>query len=369
MRKLEYTVRFTTPAFLGNAEQKGQWRTPPFKALIRQWWRVVKARDFSYDHHRLLEAEKRLFGAAAEEGKPWGRSKVLIRLDEWREGTLSHVDRRLTVYHPEAGDGQGGREMGANLYLGYGPVNSERSAIASDATPTKLQIRCPEENLDELQVAMQLAAWFGTLGSRSRNGWGALQLEGESVKGFADLDTDTVMSVAVARMLSDCLDRDWPHALGSDADGAPLVWRLLRVRESEKGQKQLVAFDTWQEVMRELARIKIAFRTSGFFEFNGGGTGGHPVPQARHILAYPAGRNHTVAAQGWAHDGRLASQLRFKLLRHGTGYAGVIAHFPCALPAHMAVAFPSGLPDQLAVWQEIHRLLGEERKNGLIRIK
>ncbi len=29
MNKLEYTVRFVTPAFLGNAEQKGQWRTPP----------------------------------------------------------------------------------------------------------------------------------------------------------------------------------------------------------------------------------------------------------------------------------------------------------------------------------------------------
>ncbi len=41
MQKLTYEVRFTTPAFLGNAEQKGQWRTPPFKALLRQWWRVA----------------------------------------------------------------------------------------------------------------------------------------------------------------------------------------------------------------------------------------------------------------------------------------------------------------------------------------
>lgn len=39
MKKLEYQVSFTTPAFLGNAEQQAQWRTPPFKALIRQWWR------------------------------------------------------------------------------------------------------------------------------------------------------------------------------------------------------------------------------------------------------------------------------------------------------------------------------------------
>jgi CRISPR-associated protein Cmr1 len=38
MVKQTYTVRFVTPAFLGNVEQQGQWRTPPFKALLRQWW-------------------------------------------------------------------------------------------------------------------------------------------------------------------------------------------------------------------------------------------------------------------------------------------------------------------------------------------
>ncbi len=43
MKKLEYQVAFTTPAFLGNADQQAQWRTPPFKALLRQWWRVVHA--------------------------------------------------------------------------------------------------------------------------------------------------------------------------------------------------------------------------------------------------------------------------------------------------------------------------------------
>ncbi len=31
MQELSYTVSFTTPAFLGNAEQQAQWRTPPFR--------------------------------------------------------------------------------------------------------------------------------------------------------------------------------------------------------------------------------------------------------------------------------------------------------------------------------------------------
>ena len=33
MVKQQYTVSFVTPAFLGDAEQNGAWRTPPFKAL------------------------------------------------------------------------------------------------------------------------------------------------------------------------------------------------------------------------------------------------------------------------------------------------------------------------------------------------
>jgi len=34
MRKLEYQVNFTTPAFLGNAEQVGQWCTPLVVMLV-----------------------------------------------------------------------------------------------------------------------------------------------------------------------------------------------------------------------------------------------------------------------------------------------------------------------------------------------
>lgn len=38
MKRFEYQVKFLTPAFLGDAEQSGRWRTPPLKTLLRQWW-------------------------------------------------------------------------------------------------------------------------------------------------------------------------------------------------------------------------------------------------------------------------------------------------------------------------------------------
>ncbi|MCB1974852.1 MAG: hypothetical protein KDE65_10450 [Burkholderiaceae bacterium] len=45
MKTYRYQLSFTTPAFLGNASQQAQWRTPPIKGLLRQWWRAWVKRD------------------------------------------------------------------------------------------------------------------------------------------------------------------------------------------------------------------------------------------------------------------------------------------------------------------------------------
>src|SRR5690554_4603831 len=104
MKQLNYTVRFLTPAFLGNAEQEGQWRTPPFKALLRQWWRVAYAaeKNFSVDIASMRREEGLLFGHAwleddkNEQGNKISarKSQVRIRLnstepgrDAWLVGT------------------------------------------------------------------------------------------------------------------------------------------------------------------------------------------------------------------------------------------------------------------------------------------
>ena len=65
-----YTLHFATPAFLGNAEQSGQWRTPPIKALLRQWWRVAYAagQPGAVNVSAMREAEGRLFGSASHNG-------------------------------------------------------------------------------------------------------------------------------------------------------------------------------------------------------------------------------------------------------------------------------------------------------------
>ncbi|APW46299.1 hypothetical protein [Rhodoferax antarcticus] len=375
MQTLTYQVSFNTPAFLGNAEQQAQWRTPPFKALLRQWWRVVKAPDVGYDHHALLRLENELFGSAGAsdaDSTGGGRSKVQLRLSSWDAGGLTSVPTGEMVSHTEVPGGK----VGANLYLGYGPIGGQtRSAIKpGSSAPIALKLRCPIEHGADLRKAMQLVAWFGTLGSRSRNGWGSLHLEApsgeQSVLGFSDLaNANFLMETSPLLSLTDCLSRDWRAALGTD-DTAPLVWRLFQLGpRNQDGKLPLEPFVKWEDAMRELARIKIAVRTSEFFSFHkhGGGKEGHPQPLPRHILAYPAGSKHKVDASGWKDQGRMANQVVFKVHRWKTGFTATIAHFPTTTPLHMAHKLH--LPDARLVWQEVHHLLDVERSKGLLRIK
>lgn len=257
-----------------------------------------------------------------------------------------------------------GGQVGANLYLGYGPIGGQtRNAIAPTEAAHTLTIQCPDDCVQEIQKAMQLAAWFGTLGSRSRNGWGAVHIEGAEIKDFSKLNQANLTAVIEPRPLDECLRKEWLHALAMDGTGLPLVWRLLKKNDEKK---TLEPFPSWEAVMKELARIKIAVRTAGHFGFSGGGRGGHPAPLPRHILAYPAGSQHKVDAPGWGQNGRLANQVLFKVHRHHNGFAATIAHFPSAVPTHMAGNLP--LPNQGAVWREVHRLL--DRENPVLsRIK
>ena len=362
MRTLTYHVSFNTPAFLGNAEQQAQWRTPPLKALIRQWWRVVKAPQVGYSYRELLTLENALFGAAFDDGEAKShRSLVQLRLSDWGLGGLSSVAKGEMVRHQEVP----GQQVGANLYLGYGPIGGSvhRSAIKpATVAQATLKLRFPSEHEHDIKLALQMAHWFGSVGSRSRNGFGSIHFEGESILFAKDLNTNVLSQARLLLPLSDCLRRDWAHAIGGSNTHAPAIWRLLKVQGN-----QLTGFDRWEDVMLKLAEIKIAVRTSEFFEFQGGGKEGHLKPQPRHFLSYPSGSNHSVKA--WGKDGRMANQVRFKVHRRLDGkFMAVVAHLPCALPQRMAEAVRAGVPEQVQAWAEVHRILDSQKRQGLIRL-
>jgi len=337
MKKRIYDVSFTTPAFLGDANQKGQWRTPAFKALIRQWWRVVVAKDCGYNMAKIREREAALFGCAADENGG-GKSKLRLRLGEWKKGSFNDKLTDDKVKHPEVKF-----KVGSELYLGYGPIGYKKGkgtvvnmqhSIAPDES-NQLKVMFPAHS--DIEKAIQLAACLGTLGGRSRNGWGSLQMQGEDIQSMDVLLSGKDCFTNISRPLMDCLKHDWPHAIGTDHDDL-LMWKTDD-------------FDTWKNVIKKLAEVKIAFRTQFVFlsrsDF-----------EDRHLLAYPV-THHSV--REWGQQKRIANQIRFKVVKQDERFVGIVFHLPCALHKDLAnkLRKPPTVQEQKDIWEKVHESLDQ----------
>ncbi len=341
-----YTLRFITPAFMGNAEQSGQWRTPPIKALWRQWWRVAYAADQrgSVDVAAMRSVEAGLFGAATDNSAH--KSELRLRLSRWDAGrpTPWQGADSERVVHSEV-KGRDGRPapVGPLLYLGYGPLRflqgqtalKAKAAVQADEKAV-LSVAFPSASAEapHLSLALQLMNLYGTLGGRSRNAWGSFDLRPADA---ATPDLPHALDSRLTARWQDALRLDWPHALGCDEHG-PLIW-------------QTEALADWKAVMRRLAEVKIGLRAQ--FKFPNQVQPPHARPLQRHWLSYPV-TNHKVV--GWKEGGaggefRLPNSLRFKVRIGDDGKLhGVIFHLPCRPPEK----FKPQLSELMDVWQQVH---------------
>ncbi|MDO5623714.1 MAG: hypothetical protein Q4G71_03400 [Pseudomonadota bacterium] len=344
MQTLSYHLSFNTPAFMGNAQQSAQWRTPPIKALLRQWWRVAVAWQIDYDVEKLRERENALFGVAAD-GDKSSKSLVRLRLSHWSKGKLEDWPRHGTVFHPEVKNSH----IGSDLYLGFGPLGytgattiKHKPAIHAGDSAT-LRLSMPEEHAQDIATALWLMHQYAALGGRSRNGWGSLCLTP------ADEHTPPLQGRPIKEWTRDwnkALTLDWPHAIGHDAHGL-LVWKTR-------------PFADWPQLIQELARLKIALRTQQF-KFTTGKNA--PRPEDRHWLSYPV-TNHSVGS--WGGSLRLPNSLRFKVRaapENPEQVIGVIFHMPCLPPD----AFKPDTTAITRVWQQVHQLL-DKPEQALNRI-
>lgn len=351
MQKRVYTVRFNTPAFLGNAEQSGQWRTPPFKALLRQWWRVAYAARQGFNNvnvTRMREVEGRLFGNAwlmreAESKQDFSKSRVLMRLSYWDEGKLKQWQenrQESNVHHKEVQNNNG--NISANLYLGFGPLRGthlKANAAIQAGETAELSIAVPDEQAELIWQALWLMDQYGTIGGRSRNGWGSFSL---ILQAGEDLN---FQKPNILRPWQDALALDWPHSIGTsqkDQKLQPLIWQTKEHKN-------------WNSLMQELARIKIGFRTQ--FQFP---RVRPPHTQAlpRHWLSYPITTHGTKA---FDRSARLPNSLRFKIrpTQDNNRFVGVIFHVPCKPPP----AFNPNLQQIQGVWNDVHAFLDHENQN------
>ena len=362
MQRMKYRIRFLTPAFLGNAEQNGQWRTPPFKALLRQWWRVVWAErhGFPKDCSAMRQDEGRLFGNAWIDGD-FRRSAVRMRLNKWTDGSLTRnqwgrqeLDGKIR--HPEVN-----QPVGPLLYLGYGPLKVEQikkqegrkeyatvlkgNAAIQAGDAADLSIAAPESDVVDIRNALALMDAYGTVGGRSRNGWGSFEIEALDQSPAPETAVHEIerkpSSQNFIRPWGDALVLDWPHAIGTD-DTGPLVWRTAE------------PYDDWKKLMRVLAILKIGLRTMFVFP---NARPPHLQPLDRHWLSYPITRHGT---RQWDRNARLPNTLRFKVRPDPDDpkrLRGVIFHVPCRPPKEFGPVDHAHAIEN--VWMKTHQLLDE----------
>jgi CRISPR-associated protein Cmr1 len=346
MQTQTLTLQFHTPAFLGDANRSGRWRTPPFKAQLRQWWRVAYAmqKNYAVRVDEMRQAEGLLFGHAwlknDIEGKDTTaarKSKVLIRLSSWSAGSMKDWPKNeVTVKHLNVA-----KPVGAHLYMGYGPLTyAQGTSLKANAAiqakeNAELSIAYPEEESGLIETALHLMHLYGTVGGRSRNAWGSYSLDG--------LEGD--FNHAWKRTLNECMRLDWPHAVAADNKGA-LVWQTKPHKD-------------WASLMTTLAKIKIALRTQ--FSLS---CGNNAIQiEDRQWLSYPV-TNHSVKA--WGNNARLPNQLRFKVRAETDGQlVGVIFHMPHLPPTD----FNPKSANLLQIWQKVYTHLDTNPACPLTRIK
>jgi CRISPR-associated protein Cmr1 len=145
----------------------------------------------------------------------------------------------------------------------------------------QLLIAMPDNASPLIEEAMRLMNAFGTIGSRSRGGWGSLLVTERSAE-LKSIDWQRY-----SQGLNHCLSRDWAAALASDAQG-PCVW------ESTSG------YESWDKAMKVIATERKNLRSS---------------------LKLPS--KDLRSALGFATPGRMPSPSRWKLFAREDGKLGI----------------------------------------------
>ncbi|WP_340695949.1 type III-B CRISPR module RAMP protein Cmr1 [Hydrogenobacter thermophilus] len=194
MKKLTFELEFITPAFIGGADPKdAELRPASFVGLLRWWYRkILQARVENLEE--LYKEESKLFGNQESSSNFWLKIKNPI------SRTSKTAEIRLKKIPIEQGIS----------YLGYGNIlyiNFEKEKnmkkyehvyntlkkhgktklkglfpareflLNEDIKDkTALEIVCKDELYNLIEALMFIFSQFGSLGGRSRRGWGSLHL-------------------------------------------------------------------------------------------------------------------------------------------------------------------------------------------------
>lgn len=344
-----YTIGLNTPAFLGNASQHAQFRTPPIKSLIRRWWRVLKAKEFDYDYKKIRETEGRIFGHTDLEhgSNKWAmKSQFRLVLKNWKKGANHHWDSKQ---FGEVAGSTGSRAVNSAVYTGFGAIDfktkSPYKPWLKENTETELVVQSRSTDLDEAEIEklFYLINWFGAIGSRSSNGWGSLE-----IKNLKFNDHQLLLD-QISRPIECCLNNEWSNAIGVSG-GRKTVWETSEFIRYEEVIKKLAEIMAGIRMLaKDLSQME---RNSKQFSYI-------------HLLGLPASGHWKLSK-----DERWPSQIKMKVYKTvNNKYQGVIYHFPQDIPRvirkSLSIESTWSAGQQQEFWLKVHKFISSNTEAQL----
>jgi CRISPR type III-B/RAMP module RAMP protein Cmr1 len=183
----DLTLFFDTPTFMHGADQKEPTlRITEFKSELRKWFRVAKFAELfnpggvsENTLGRLRESEFDIFGGPQVDEKAARASRIKIL-------TIGELPRQVKVKEAM-------KNAKNYFYLGYGiaarkeEFSEANCFFSAENDRQKWQLRMLYNNSssndeislqDKIKPALMLLNDFGTVGNRSNQGWGSVNVEG-----------------------------------------------------------------------------------------------------------------------------------------------------------------------------------------------
>lgn len=216
--KLQFTVEFITPTFLGGANGDAEIRTAPFKNLLRRWWRIVKS---DLDPEDLWKHECELFGSAADKNST--KSKVELHSVE----PPQYLGEKGEVVDKDS-------DNEALSYLGYGVIDNkgaatkkyvpvgfkkQRDLTIKICSEWKLSLSFPSEYREEIIQTLYYIDCFGTIGTRSKKGFGSIAVR----PGNFNFDNYSINGKNIDEIMDSKDEKNYPNSIVSDSDGF-MIW-------------------------------------------------------------------------------------------------------------------------------------------------
>lgn len=363
--ELTFDVEFITPAFLGGADGNAEIRTAPFKSLLRRWWRIVNG---NLSPEELWKKESELFGSTEKDmasGKIFGKSKVVLKIIDYsvefqKTRQLRFADK--AIKHPEVK-----KPIEFEVYLGMGPVfwnkdleKSEykflpileylpESKFFDSSSKTEkinperhsrisFSLAVPKTEKDCFLKILTYINYFGTIGSRSRNGWGSVIIKNIVLNGAEAQELLSVKDIKESAtdwqelINKNCVKR-YPSAIAKDEKGL-LCWRTPQR-------------DSWDRAMFDAAELYSKVRTYFKFDKNENFDKNEDILQERYLLGYPV--THHKYAKWSVKNVRLPSELCIKIYFYQGKYNAQITHIPNLIPL---TGF--SVEEQKHIWKKVH---------------